>query len=537
MAFDELAQKLFGAKRAESNAVLTDATTGTIHGTALSDSADGAVLIEVTGDVTVPDEVDIGGEPYYADAGVGIEVPTSESVKAGDEVLVSVYGEGTLRSPVVTASIGSGDRVAGMAQDAYDLADSVEGIAQQALDVANATGQHFWSDTDGAHVTEVTQEEWTDPTDPGYQSGPNSLWNSLGMLFRNGLNNLLAILPSSTVTESFISDVDSTWNGMNCSLGQAALSIASVKVDGTAVSDIYYFLLQSDVARISWQAFSGEGQSIEIAYVAEPSLEFFDGGGNLLENIYATFSASLVKLAGGFFQFRANPSAGTSRSGEISIGKGTSEQASIQLNAETVQSRSYVTITAKSESGSASIVIDSGSSGNDRTINLNYCDYWDVGGGAAVPLEQAYISLVRPMATWTGTSGTVTDSAGWHQTDFNTLLAEHGPWSDYFTLSGGRITALKDVTLQLTMDLSWNDNIMGIRGAGFFKNSAVGSGVNEISSFSAKGANNRFYCVFPPRLITLSAGEYLNIGRYNQLANSIFTRGTNYTWLTAEVVG
>lgn len=73
-------------------------------------------------------------------------------------------------------------------------AAGVAGIAQQALDVAEATGQHFWHNDSaprdsGAHVTELSREQWEQQ-----QTGPNSLWNSLGMLFRDGLNNLLAIV-------------------------------------------------------------------------------------------------------------------------------------------------------------------------------------------------------------------------------------------------------------------------------------------------------------------------------------------------------
>lgn len=70
--------------------------------------------------------------------------------------------------------------------DAYQLAQEAEAVAQ-------ATGQHFWDDGSGAHVTEATQEEWNTS-----HSGANSLWNSLGMLFRNGLTNLLAIITSNT---------------------------------------------------------------------------------------------------------------------------------------------------------------------------------------------------------------------------------------------------------------------------------------------------------------------------------------------------
>lgn len=45
----------------------------------------------------------------------------------------------------------------------------------------------------GAYVTEAEQEQFI-----YHPSGKNSLWNSLGMLFRNGLNNLLSILSGGT---------------------------------------------------------------------------------------------------------------------------------------------------------------------------------------------------------------------------------------------------------------------------------------------------------------------------------------------------
>lgn len=71
-------------------------------------------------------------------------------------------------------------------------------LAGAADKVANATNQHFWTDTSGAHVTEVPQEEWNDPDSPNYQSGSNSLFNALGLLFRKGLNYLTTILAGDT---------------------------------------------------------------------------------------------------------------------------------------------------------------------------------------------------------------------------------------------------------------------------------------------------------------------------------------------------
>lgn len=155
-SFENLANTLFGSKRAETNSVLHDGETHTIIGTATGDSADGSVMVELSSDVTNPEELTIGDETYFSDASTSVELPTTESVKEGDEVLVSIYGGTPLRSPVVTGVVGSGDRVA---------AD-----AEAAREIAEATGQHFWDDDNGAHVTEATREEWEQE-----QTGPNSL--------------------------------------------------------------------------------------------------------------------------------------------------------------------------------------------------------------------------------------------------------------------------------------------------------------------------------------------------------------------------
>lgn len=65
-------------------------------------------------------------------------------------------------------------------------------IADAAKRVADAIDQHFWTDTSGIHVTNSTQEDWA-----ANQSGPNVLINSIGQLFRDGLNNLVAITTES----------------------------------------------------------------------------------------------------------------------------------------------------------------------------------------------------------------------------------------------------------------------------------------------------------------------------------------------------
>ena len=239
MAFDELAQRLFGARRAESDAILTDATTGTIHGVALTDSEDGAVTVEITADVTAPEPLEVGGETYFADAGVGVEIPTSESVRAGDEVLVSTYGAGTMRSPVVTAAVGSGDRMAASVSNAEEL-------ATEAKDVAEATGQNFWPDTDGVHVTQVTKDEWNDSTSPNYHSGANVLLNALGQLFRDGLNNILAILSGTTPGVAIYDGQGNDADNILAEFTADHVRIGGDVPDGTGVESAVQFFDQTE---------------------------------------------------------------------------------------------------------------------------------------------------------------------------------------------------------------------------------------------------------------------------------------------------
>ena len=51
--------------------------------------------------------------------------------------------------------------------------------------------EHFWTDSEGAHVTQVPQEDYED--DPE-NAGGNVLIKSIGMLIRDGLTNLLQVL-------------------------------------------------------------------------------------------------------------------------------------------------------------------------------------------------------------------------------------------------------------------------------------------------------------------------------------------------------
>ena len=143
-------------------------------------------------------------------AGSGVLTPVESSAatySVGDVVTVSNRGgklhiDGDVSAP----SVGAGyvrktvQPVAEAAATAQATADSgvkagadAQKVADEAKAAAAATNQHFWTDTNGVHVTEQTQEEWQTE-----QTGGNILINSLGLLLRKALNNLVSITASAT---------------------------------------------------------------------------------------------------------------------------------------------------------------------------------------------------------------------------------------------------------------------------------------------------------------------------------------------------
>ena len=284
MAFiDDIASKLSGRTRAETNSVMTDATTRTYIGTATSDSSDGSVYVALSEDVTMPDD-------YDGEHGVGVEMPTTVGVSEGDDVVVTVFGGGTMKAPVVTGNPGWGDDVDTRVTEAHDLAASVESIAQEAKEVAEATGQHFWTDNDGVHVTEVTQDEWSDSTSPSYHSGANVLLNALGQLFRNRLNNLLALLPAHYRTDEFTGDGTTT----AFTLSVTPYEVTSVTVAGVTLTDEDWSA-SGDVVTLTTAP--ADGAVVSVAYrTSATSIAIFDGRGNQSSNAVAEFSEDGVTV-------------------------------------------------------------------------------------------------------------------------------------------------------------------------------------------------------------------------------------------------
>lgn len=154
-----------------------------ISGTATADSSDGTVTVQLEdGDV--------------------IEVGTIGSVTQGQTVTIHVQrGEAQ-----VIASEGWGD--------------AMQAAVDEAQAIAEATGQHFWHDSNGAHVTEVTQEQWAQS-----QTGHNILVNSLGILLRKALNYIAAWTGSAL---SFYDGNGNAASNVTASFGSAGAQIGKV---------------------------------------------------------------------------------------------------------------------------------------------------------------------------------------------------------------------------------------------------------------------------------------------------------------------
>lgn len=127
--------------------------------------------------------IDADGTTWVT-TGDGGEAPATSvaaGVSVGDTVTLEWDG----------SSMGIRSNVSNPAPSGSAVRNAVtraQGVASAAQRVADAVNQHFFADTSGIHVTEATQDEWD-----ASHSGANVLINSIGQLFRDGLNNLLTL--------------------------------------------------------------------------------------------------------------------------------------------------------------------------------------------------------------------------------------------------------------------------------------------------------------------------------------------------------
>lgn len=520
-AFD-LASRLFGNSRAESRGDVSN-SLDILTATGAGDSSDGAATVCLDADVTPADDYD--GDDY------AIGIPTSPNVIEGDGVLVGLTGSGPLKTPVVISNPGSGDRMQVQISNA-------ETLAEQAEAVATATGQHFWSDTDGAHVTEATREDWETT-----HTGANSLWNSLGMLFRDGLNNLLAVLTSG------IAIYDGSGNTADHILAEFA----------------------ADHVRVGGNVPVGSGGTD----VAGASVQFFDQTNTHTSHMDAFTSIDEQAASGdygAYYDMRNETSIATSLDddGRV-VDTNSNGTASVQLKqwmsygiSDVNEQWSEVTAALVAHSaynenndtdyphGDASleVVATTGSAyssgGSHILLNADALQL-PVNGYTSVVMRQVRCALLRPSATYTplvGTWNTGTANA-WETAGFGVVVSETGGIGDYIDTSSkgvGEFTALIGCTVRVSACITWVDSVAGRRSVGAFVNATrSGTRLSGGTEYSNSGlfytGNNAKTAQLTPVVLHLAAGNRLNIGKYAP-ANAVQSNQTyKMNWVTIEVIG
>lgn len=211
----------------------------------------------------------------------GTEAPASEcsaDVRPGDEVTLGFEGAHMTITGNATSPPASGKTVRSIVAPAQQAADA-------AKRVADAIGQHFWHDDNGAHVS----SEAGDP-----EGAQNALWNSLGMLFRAGTANLLAIVtgedPGVDVYDGGGNDAENiiaSFHGSGARVGKTTDSHVEIDADsldfwvnGRTTSPVFTMLANVEDAPQPGSYYHNTalidgGDSISI-YYDDPDSEYVD---------------------------------------------------------------------------------------------------------------------------------------------------------------------------------------------------------------------------------------------------------------------
>lgn len=262
-------------------------------------------------------KVDDEGIVWVYVAGSDKETPTastSAEIKRGDSVNVEwrnnkLYIAGNYSNP--SAGTERVVRVEAAAQNAENAANNAEATAQSAQasaaaahQIAADTEQHFWftetgADT-GAHITEVTQEEWNDSNSPNYHSGGNLLARSNGIAVREGLKELATMSQSGFDAKTYDSNDNEVviahlgygpGNDSGGGASEAPYYTLGMRATGSQVGN--YSVAEGDAVIAAGYASHAEGQDVTASGTrshAEGALTTASGRNSHAEGVNATAS-------------------------------------------------------------------------------------------------------------------------------------------------------------------------------------------------------------------------------------------------------
>ena len=288
--------------------------TMTAYGIAMSDSADGLVMVNFGGDTVSPDDDQ------------SIEVETTFSVREGDEVIVSLIGaDGTGKTPIVIGVIGRGDEqqteintATTNAAEALEAAEDAQEAAENAI--VSQTNYYILSASLPATPTEASHSGWS-TTEPAWAANStNKLYLSIRTAYGSGTItwsapaevqayaniNVAKNAIELSVSETYVSNSDledtlddySTTTEMNSAIQQSASSITSTVsatyATKTALSETDTKATNAATAASNAQTTASNAQTAATnAQTAINNLEI--GGRNLLRETDTIRSATATQ--------------------------------------------------------------------------------------------------------------------------------------------------------------------------------------------------------------------------------------------------